>query len=311
MRMPTITWPDGKTFAFTIFDDTDFATVDNVGPVYRFLADCGMTITKSVWPTRGTREPICGGETCEDSAYLDWIYQLSRTGFEIGYHMATFHSSSREETLRGLDKFVDLFGSKRIVMANHSGCRENIYWGNHRLTGVNRFVYDLMTRFKFHGKYLGEVHEDPHFWGDYCADRITYVRNFVFSDINTLKACPWMPYHDPARPFVKQWFASSEGPRLDSFLETVSEANQDRLEKEGGACIMYAHLACGFFENGKVNARFNTLMERLSRKDGWFVPVGTLLDHIRSQRGEHVLTDAERMSLERRWLLHKLRVGRS
>lgn len=35
--MARIDWPDGKAFAFTIFDDTDFPTLDNVGPVYALL----------------------------------------------------------------------------------------------------------------------------------------------------------------------------------------------------------------------------------------------------------------------------------
>jgi hypothetical protein len=311
MEMPAIKWPDGKRFAFTIFDDTDFATVENVGPVYQFLSDCGMTITKSVWPSRGSREPICGGETLEDAHYLAWIHQLRAQGFEIGYHMATYHTSSREETLAGLNQFRSHFGDNRIIMANHSGCQENIYWGDNRLTGLNRMLYNLSTRYRFKGRFRGERVGDPLYWGDYCAERVEYVRNFVFSDINTLKACPWMPYHDPKRPYVKQWYASSEGPKLDSFLTTISEANQDRLEAEGGACIMYAHLACGFYEHGSLNSKFKELMTRLSKKDGWFVPTGALLDHIRAQRGEHVLTDRERNQLERSWLLHKFKVGRS
>ena len=39
---------------------------------------------------------------------------------------------------------------------------------------------------------------------------IEQVRNFVFSDINTLKSCPYMPYQDPTKPYVNYWFASSE-----------------------------------------------------------------------------------------------------
>jgi hypothetical protein len=311
MDIPAIKWPNGKQFAFSIFDDTDFATVANVGPVYQLLADRGMKITKSAWALRGPRDPICGGETCEDDHYLEWLYKLRTRGFEIGYHMATYHSSYREETRQGLKRFIDLFGNQRIVMANHSGCQENIYWGDRRLGGINRLMYDLVTRFRFHGRYRGDIPGDQFFWGDLCAEHITYARNFVFSDINTLKATPFMPYYDPKRPYVKQWFSSSEGPALDSFLKTVAEPNQDRLEQEGGACIMYAHLACGFYENGQLNSRFKELMERLSRKNGWFVPVGTLLDYIRSQRGDHILTDQERTSLERRWLAHKMRVGRS
>ena len=33
------------------------------------------------------------------------------------------------------------------------------------------------------------------------------------------------------------------------------------LVREGGACIMYTHLAPGFLEKGKINKRFKVLME--------------------------------------------------
>ena len=62
-----------------------------------------------------------------------------------------------------------------------------------------------------------------------------------------------MPYRDPDRPYVNYWFASSEGAHVDSFNAMISERNQERLKNEGGACIMYAHLARGFLVNGKIN----------------------------------------------------------
>ena len=33
-----IKWPEGKDFAFTIFDDTDDSTLENVKDVYAFLS---------------------------------------------------------------------------------------------------------------------------------------------------------------------------------------------------------------------------------------------------------------------------------
>ena len=57
-----IRWPDGKDFAFTIFDDTDCATYATVRDVYAFLRDCGLRTTKSVWPVRAasTRRSMAG-----------------------------------------------------------------------------------------------------------------------------------------------------------------------------------------------------------------------------------------------------------
>ena len=133
----------------------------------------------------------------------------------------------------------------------------------------------------------------------------------MFSDINTLGACPWMPYHDPARPFVRGWFASTEGSKGPAFLDRVTEREIDRLEAEGGACIMYTHFGHGFVDAGRLDPRFRRIMEHISRRDGWFVPVGTLLEHLRGGKPEHELTPDQRASLERRWLWLKLRNGTS
>jgi len=235
---PTVTWPAGKRFAFTIFDDTDLATPDNVIEVYALLADLGFRTTKSVWPITAPGEPPIGGSTCEDSMYLAWLRRLQSQGFEIGYHLASHHTSARADTERGLARFRELFGHDPISMANHAGCDEGIYWGDARLEGASRLLYDVLTRNKRRNMFRGHVEGDPLFWGDLCRERIRYVRNFVFRDINTLKSCPLMPYHDPTKPFVNQWYASSEGAERVAFTKCISEAAQDRLEEEGGACIM-------------------------------------------------------------------------
>ncbi len=304
-----ILWPEGKDFAFTVFDDTDFSTLKNVKEVYSFLVDHGFKTTKSVWPIRGDKKPRIGGPTCEDNDYLEWVINLKNSGFEIGYHNATFHSSLREETILGIERFNHLFGHYPKSMANHAGCHEGIYWGSYRLTGFYKFIYNLLTRNRHNGLFRGHIKGDKYFWGDICKENIKYVRNFTFSDINTLIVCPVMPYHDTNRPLVNYWFASSDGANVNTFNKCISEQNQDRLEKEGGACIMYTHFACGFYENGRINSRFKFLIERLSKKNGWFVPVSTLLDYILQVKSHHNITDKERKRIERKWLLYKIKVG--
>lgn len=302
-------WPGNKSFAFSVFDDTDSQTLEKGKAVYALLADLGFRTTKSVWPIRGKGTPSDNGATCEEDDYRQWVQSLQRQGFEIGYHGATSHTSPREETVRGLEQFAQHFGGYPITMASHYFSDENLYWGDARLSGANRLFYNWVTRFRNHNKYYGHVPGHPYFWGDLCKEKIKYVRNFCYPDVNTLKACPCMPYHDPWRPLVNYWFASSEGAQAGSFVRTLAEANQDQLEAEGGACIMYAHFGLGFYEDGRLNARFRSLMERLSQKNGWFVPVATLLDHLLAHKVAHTICDAERARLERKWLWHKLRSG--
>jgi len=306
-----IQWPEGKTFAFTIFDDPDAQRLDDGKKVYSLLSDLGFRTTKGVWPLGAIREPNSGGDTCANPLYLREAIDLETRGFEIGFHNATLHSSTREETIRGLDAFRQYFGHDPVVMANHYN-QEAIYWGSARISGRGRrAAYNLATVWRNHDSHFGHVEGHPCFWGDVCRNRIRYCRNFVFSEIDTLRVCPWMPYHDPERPYVNAWYASSEGSNLARFLHTVSEGNQDLLEAEGGACIMYTHFGHGFVQDGSVDARFRELLNRLSRKNGWFVPVGTLLDHLKQEMGESEISPANRARLERRWLWEKLLRGTS
>jgi hypothetical protein len=307
---PRIEWPGRKAFAFTIFDDPDAQTRDTGRRVYAFLADLGFRTTRGVWPGPIVRQPNSSGETCQNPEYLQHTIELQRLGFEVGYHNTTAHSSTRPEIAAGLDAFRSYFGHDPSAMANHYNA-EAIYWGRARVTPPIRGIYTAATLGRTNGVHFGEVEGHPSFWGDLCRDRIEYCRNFVYADVNTLAACPWMPYHDPARPFVKAWYSSSEGSNVIRLIDMLSEANQDRLEDEGGACIIYTHFGHGYVENGKLHSRFKELMLRLSRKNGWFVPVSTLLDHLRRLRPEHTITDRQRQTLERRWLLGKLLRGTS
>jgi hypothetical protein len=308
--MTGVSWPGGKRFALAIFDDTDRAALDNVPHVYGLLRDLGLRTTKTVWPIGGARAPaVSGGSTCDDPAYLRWVRELARDGFEIALHNVTYHGSTRDAIARGLDRFAELFGHHPMSMANHTECEDGMYWGAARISGVRKPIYRITARGRKH--YFGHVPGSSHFWGDLCRDRIMYVRNFTFAGLNTLKSCPFMPYHDPERPFVRAWFAASEGGLCSIFNETVAEREQDRLVEEGGASIVYTHFAKGFVHAGALDTRFVQLMRRLSRLDGWFVPVSTLLDHIATQRGIHQISRSERARLEWRWLRHKVAMPQS
>lgn len=76
----------GQKFAFTIFDDTDAATVANTSPVYALLRDFGFRTTKSVWPLAETEPAVAvGGANCADEGYCAWALQLQAEGFETGF----------------------------------------------------------------------------------------------------------------------------------------------------------------------------------------------------------------------------------
>jgi hypothetical protein len=308
---PAIRWPEGKRFALTIFDDPDSQTLAQSRQIYGLLADLGLRTTAGVWTIEpGQTRRNSPGETCENPAYLAWMQELRGRGFEIGLHCVAPASLTREEVLAGLDNFRRHFGANPVTMANHYNA-DAIYWGPERLSGWNRALYNLVTFGRSRSRYFGERRGHPNFWGDLCRERIRYCRNFVFRELNTLKACPMMPYHDPDRPFVNQWYASAEASNLPRFLELVTEESIDRLEEEGGAAILYTHFGHGFAESGAPDARFKSLMTRLANKNGWFVPTGTLLAFLETQGNGRTIPAADRAAMERRWLAAKLRHGTS
>lgn len=305
-------WPDGKRFAFTIVDDTDAGTLETVKPIYDFLCDRGFRTTKTVWPLRPMEAAPLGGETLEDPRWRAWILELARRGFEIAYHGVTDHASPRARSEQALAYWDSVVGTPPRLYASHSGQKEAMYWGPARFTPSLRLPFTLANRYLQRDvAFFGEIEDSPYFWGDLCRDRIEYVRNFTFEDINTLACDPAMPWHDPAKPFVNYWFSSSDGFDGDKFCRLIDERNQDHLRDEGGACIVYTHFAYKFWDGERLAPEFVRLMTRLASLDGWFVPASELLDHLRTAPTWRArVTPLHLERLQWRWLADNLRTRR-
>src|SRR5712692_10037978 len=105
-----LAFPGSARFAFTIIDDTDVATVENVGPVYKFLEAVGIRATKTVWPVACPEgsEYYSRSQTLEDADYREFVLDLQRRGFEIASHGATMESSARQRVVQALERFREL-----------------------------------------------------------------------------------------------------------------------------------------------------------------------------------------------------------
>lgn len=278
-------FPDGKAFAFTIFDDTDHGTIASTKPVYDLLARCGMRTTKSTWvfPPRGAFT----GSSLADEDYRAWLMTLRDSGFEIGLHNVGDGLFTRAEIRDGLETFRDVFGAYPRIHANHAGNPDNLYWWEKRFEAPISLAYRLayLLRKKRMPPQGGDSPSAPYYWGDLCRDHVTYVRNLTVNHINTLEADARMPYHVAAKPLVKYWFSASDGNDLAQFTELIAPENVDALEASGGACIVYTHFAKGFVRDGEVDRAFRERIEYLAGKRGWFVPTGQLLDHLLSVNG--------------------------
>lgn len=308
-----LNFPNGKRFAFTIIDDTDVATLANVKPVYDLLYDCGLRTTKTVWPFRwdGQGSSFVNSDTLEDEPYLAFIQDLARQGFEIASHGATMESSERPITEAALDRFIDCFGSIPAVYANHSYNAEGVYWGEDRFD--DPLLRLLARRMQKNGKgyFQGHVPGSKYWWGDLCLAHHRYVRNLTCTGINTLRYNPSMPYQDPKRPWVQNWFSASDAEDCEAFVQLVTPQNLDLLEAQGGVCIVATHLGKNFTRDGVVDPRVTRALRDLQAREGLYIPVGPLLDWLRSQRGgEQGLPRWEWRAMQWRWaadlLLRKL-----
>jgi hypothetical protein len=296
-------YPGGKRFAFSIIDDTDVATVENVRPIYDLFARLGLRTTKTIWPVgcpEGSRN-FSSSQTLDDPAYLAWVQELRRQGFEITWHGATMESSRRERTLEALARFNRLFGEYPRIHANHSYNRDNVYWGGER---IDQPLLRALYR-RFHGApdpdSFGHRPATDYFWGDHCARHIQYARNLTFNEINLARVNPSMPYHDPRRPLVRWWFSASDAEDCGEFNALLSSANQERLEREGGFCIVATHLGKGFVRNGEVHPGTRERLEELARRPGWFPTVGELLDYLRVGSAGRQLPRMEWQAMQWRW----------
>ena len=97
-------FPEGKRFACTVFDDTEYADAANTRALYDFLTELGLRTTKSIWvyPPRGANrgssledppeelDPVAwtGGRVSlrwDEAAVLPSAQSLSRGCITVGY----------------------------------------------------------------------------------------------------------------------------------------------------------------------------------------------------------------------------------
>jgi hypothetical protein len=305
--------PPGKRFAFSVLDDTDDATLENVGPVYAMLREYGFRTTKTVWAVDCPEGSLnfFAAETLQDKKYLGFVRELADAGFEVAFHGATMESSRRERTLEALELIRSEFGHYPRLFCSHGQNRENLYWGSNRFRSA---PLRLLSRALGRGDgdaYEGEREDSPFFWGDVCREVIQYVRNFTFDRLNMLEADPAMPYHVESAPYVRYWFSTADAPDCQAFNRLLTRERIDRLEADGGVCIVSTHFGKRFVKNGRVDPDTEKLLRYLADKGGWFVPVSDVLDRMLAAGRGRILTRREVMRLELRFLAERIRRRRA
>jgi len=305
--------PAGKRFAFSVLDDTDDSTLENVEPIYTMLREYGFRTTKTVWPLdcpEGSRH-FFAAETLQDKAYLQFVHELADAGFELAFHGATMESSRRERTLEGLEFLRSEFGSYPRLFCNHGQNRENLYWGSRRFRTAPLRMLSRVLLTEHGDSFEGEKEGSRYFWGDVCRDVIQYVRNFTFDSVNMLDVDPVMPYHVASTPYVRLWFSTADAPDVAAFNRLLSPRRIDQLEAEGAVCIVSTHFGKGFVKDGRVDPMTERLFRHLADKAGWYVPVSDVLDQLLAAGRGRSLTRREVLRLELRFLANRIMRRRS
>jgi len=295
--MNQIRLPGGKRFVFTIIDDTDDALLENIRPVYNYLTERRIFITKTVW-VYPPRDSASKGDSLSNPEYLRYMLELKRRGFEIALHNVGSGDYTRDEILRGLEKYKELIGEYPKIHINHSHNPDNVYSGAKRFG----FPVNLLVRFIYHkySRFHGDDESSPYFWGDIHKRVIKFSRNYEFDELNVLKINPEMPYRETRyQQYANYWFSVTFAPNPWCLNHIVTREAIDRLEQEGGVCILYTHLGY-YMKTGRIDAGFVERIDYISSKDtGLCIPVSELLEHLlRVREGDQYLTSLKRFRLE-------------
>ena len=297
-------WPKKKEFAFTIIDDTDNSNVNNIKPIYDYLASKNIKTTKTVWvyPSRDTFT----GQTLQNNNYYKFIKLLKSDGFDIQLHNVGSGNFSRTEIIKGLDEFKQKLGKYPNMHINHCSNSDNLYWGHKRFGMILRKTMQIIEGSK--KRFYGDEINSNYFWGDVAKEKIKFIRNRVFNGINTLKYDPKMPFREKRKIFSNYWFSSSDGHNLKQFNNLVTKSNIDQLKRDKGLCIVYTHFASGFLDHqGKLNELFKENINYLSKQNGWFVPANEILEHLLSRKKKDTVSSFYINKLDVRWLIDRIK----
>lgn len=313
-------WPNNKKFCFTIIDDTDNSYLNNAPIIYEYLSKKKILTTKTVWVRNGDDSfeyNSVNGTTLGNREYINWVKKLESEGFEICLHNMSWSSSTRAQIKSGFKNFEKLFGRSRILIQHNDEKEcESIYWGSKRLVFPMNIIFEIVSYLNPRGKrskiYNGENKNSIYFWGDICKEKVDFIRNFTFPEINLFNITKKIIHKRRKTKYVKNWFISTEAPDLKSFVKILNPKNIDKLEIQNGLCIIYTHFGNNFVKDGKLNAEFKKTIDYLANKNGWFVPASEIFDHIKKNTGEPpFLSYFQELKLSIQWLLWKIFKGSS
>ena len=284
---------------FTITDDTDAATLEQVKIVYDFLLSKNVRVTKTVWSFKPSDN--CGipaipdsalrGITLENPEYRTYCLKLADAGFEISLHGASAGNNLREQTLAAIN-MLKAVGIKSSTFICHSKNADNIYWEE---KATNIFPFNLLLKLYSKNRCSGEDKQSPYFWGDICRQHISQIRLMRTRNVNTLKINPSMPYYEPEKPYVNGWFSATKR----SLKDCANQQNLAILKQENGLTVLYQYLHRYVDpQTLQLQPGFIQSIENLtSDKEIYLAPVNTMMERLRDIQGIFLIYAPNEFSL--------------
>lgn len=290
-------------FKFTIVDDTDNSTLHETKIFYDYLHSIQLKTTRTTWIYPSADNFY--GDSLSNPEYVKYLLEMKNRGFEIALHNVRSGSTPRDLTLSGIDVFKSVFNEFPKLHANHAWNKENLYWGS------KRFCFPLGKIFGMRRdpiEYEGEVESSIYFWGDICKERIKYVRNHTYDQLDLRSINAHRPYHDSSKGYVNYWFSSTDCRDINRFKKIVNKDSIDKLVSNGGVSILYIHSAYGFVNQGKIHPYVKEMLEYISMHDGSFKPASTILDEVIDEYGDLQFNYLKKLSMDIKWVRDRVLV---
>jgi len=200
--------------------------------------------------------------------------------------------------------YHNVLGEYPRIYAPHAMNRENLYWGHQRFTfPFFQLLYKIVSKEK-HGYYKGHENGSDYYWGDIARKYLDYVRSFTYNTINLQKISNKIVYHNPYKPYAKNFFFTCDAENVEEFNALLNLRNQKILAEQKGICIISTHFGKGFMVKNGLNEQTKYLLSEMIKKNCWVAPVSVVLDYLKKNQTNNSMNYIELVILELRWLLH-------
>ena len=206
-----------------------------------------------------------------------------------------------------------IFHHDPLTAANHTGVEESIYWGDAHdyPDGGHSFTTSLRGSATA-GKYRGHVEGEQVLLGRSLPARNQVLPATSPSGHQHPEGVSFMPYHDPAKPFVEPLVCIERRTRR-AMVQSLPGRNAPGSPGARGRGVHHVHPLRQPIRRKPPPRQPvpRTTNETAGKKTAGICQMTTLLDYLLKLNGPHQITDSQRSPARRKWLWEKMFTGTS